>query len=379
MLTRACASMLLLSATLALGQSTPSPPPGVAPGWSHDANGSLVMPVANSTAVSSVSVVGIQLPTAVSRPAAEAATARLPSNCADASATKCVLWPKPASKPAFVGGADPSAEISFLSSTDRGLETAFSSVNGVDWQGGGDGAVGDIDGDGDLDIIIASGQAKAMLGNGIGGFTPGSLIGGGVNGDADWIDGMFEMGGNCRIALGDIDGDADLDLVLGRRALLFTNSGSGSFSHVSTAPFSRTLAETNMLGGAAVVCVSFGDVDGDNDLDLVVGLRIAYDAHMQVWTNDGAGAFTMVGGDTSNGYRNLASYSAFPMLGDLDGDGDLDMFCGQVSYINGGTGIYSVITNSAVPDYRNGPKSGEGVAASEQAYDIGVWRSIGRT
>ena len=128
-----------------------------------------------------------------------------------------------------------------------------------------------------------------------------------------------------------------------------------------------------------MVCVSFGDVDGDNDLDLVVGLRIAYDAHMQVWTNDGAGAFTMVGGDTSNGYRNLASYSAFPMLGDLDGDGDLDMFCGQVSYINEGTGIYSVITNGAVPDYRNGPKSGEGVAASEQAYDIGVWRSIGRT
>ena len=317
---------LLLSLTLVRGQSSPPPPPGVASGWSHDANGSLVMPVANSSAVLSANVVGVALNTALSRPAAGVAWARLPSNCGDARATRCVIWPQPATKPAFVGGADPEAEIT-QSSADRGLGTAFSSVNDVTAANRADGVVGDIDGDGDLDLIIASGQAKAMLGNGLGGFTAGGLIGGASNSAADWFGGLSEMGGNCRMALGDVDGDNDLDLVIGRRALLFRNGGSAAF-YVSAAPFSRSIAEMSS-GGAAAVCISLGDVDGDNDLDLVLGLRIAYNAHMQVWRNDGSGTFTMLGGGTANGYQNINSYFAFPMLADLDGDNDLDMFCGQ--------------------------------------------------
>jgi hypothetical protein len=64
--------------------------------------------------------------------------------------------------------------------------------------------------------------------------------------------------------------------------------------------------------------VSLGDLDGDGDLDLVL---TDYMEPCQIWLNDGSGQFTDSGfrfGDDQF-YRHVH-------LGDLDGDGDLDIF-----------------------------------------------------
>src|SRR5690606_11548508 len=118
------------------------------------------------------------------------------------------------------------------------------------------------------------------------------------------------------LALGDVDGDGDLDLVVGNvgdvysgtPSRLYTNDGNGAFTDVSA---SRMPAGNHYTSDLAL-----GDLDGDRDLDLVLGNS----DQCLLYRNDGTGTYTdatamsMPAG--SYGTRSLA-------LGDVDGDGDL--------------------------------------------------------
>ena len=153
--------------------------------------------------------------------------------------------------------------------------------------------VGDLDGDGDLDAFVANGYQS---GNRV------WLNDGGVFSDSGQALGN---GNSYSTALGDVDGDGDLDAVVanglqGNRVWLndrglFTDSGQSMASNDSSA-------------------VKLGDLDGDGDLDAFV---TNYDQGNRVWLNDG-GQFTDTG-------QSLGNHSTFALaLGDLDGDGDLD-------------------------------------------------------
>ena len=71
------------------------------------------------------------------------------------------------------------------------------------------------------------------------------------------------------VALGDVDGDGDLDLVFGNwgpaggQNLLFLNDGKGSFTDATASRLPKDSDGT--------YAVAVGDVDGDGDLDLVFG------------------------------------------------------------------------------------------------------------
>jgi len=103
---------------------------------------------------------------------------------------------------------------------------------------------------------------------------------------------------------GDVDGDLDPDLVLGSQ--LSINDGSGVFTASSLPPI-PTLVWSNALG----------DIDGDGDLDL---LRGDGTFSVTVLANNGAGVFTAAG------VVPVGVNSRWIALQDLDGDLDLDLF-----------------------------------------------------
>ncbi len=138
------------------------------------------------------------------------------------------------------------------------------------------------------------------------------------------------------VVLGDLDGDDDLDALVGNwpgSSAVWLNDGSGMFSHRQEIGFS-----TRSYG------LSLGDIDGDGDLDAFMGTYSGYSTlggPVTVWLNDGSGFFN------DSGQSLHAGYTA---LGDLDGDGDLDVYLavpddgcsmGDRVYLNDGNGIFT--------------------------------------
>ena len=186
--------------------------------------------------------------------------------------------------------------------------------------------LGDVDGDGDLDLVAGNyGLNKLYLNDGSGGFaSTGTAIGSDTETDNTWA-----------VVLGDVDGDGDLDLVTGNDGQtneLYLNDGSGGFPGINT-PGTAIGSETDSSRS-----VVLGDVDGDGDLDLVAGNSGQTN---KLYLNDGSGGFAGTG--TAIGSETEYTYSV--VLGDVDGDGDLDLVAGNFGlnklYLNDGSGGFA--------------------------------------
>jgi hypothetical protein len=203
---------------------------------------------------------------------------------------------------------------------------------------------GDIDGDGDLDAIVANLGPEQLLIN---------------DGDGVFLDGSsrlppppgFLQDITADARLSDVDGDGDLDILLsnenpfnpsptgGGQNRLLINDGTGTFSDQTTA---RLPSATDQTGAMLP-----GDIDGDGDLDVVV-LNRGQDV---VLINDGLGFFS---DETSARFPTTSDSSRGGGLADLDGDGDLDLVVGNsrnepvALYLNE-SGIFSARDFGAEP------------------------------
>ncbi len=175
----------------------------------------------------------------------------------------------------------------------------------------------------------------------------------------------------------DFDGDGDLDVMIVdyvlQRNEYYENLGDGTFDEVGKnngAAGNMTKVGATQYYGHSIGLKS-GDVDGDLDVDIVVGNLGHPRFHdfsdkTNVLLNDGAGTFTDVG--LANGVIYQETHSN-PSLLDIENDGDLDLFITEVYsgrpvdiYTNDGTAhftparLYAGITTengwgSGVSDY----------------------------
>ncbi|TXT64884.1 MAG: putative Dolichyl-phosphate beta-D-mannosyltransferase [Promethearchaeota archaeon] len=186
-----------------------------------------------------------------------------------------------------------------LGSSDNTVYSLNGEDGSVNWTYSTDGpiisspALGDVDGDGKLEVVIGCNDKKIYVLNG-------------EDGSVNWT---YSTGGPILSspALGDVDGDGKLEIILGSsdNTVYSLNGEDGSVNW------------TYSTGGPILSSPALGDVDGDGKLEVVIGCN-----DKKIYVLNGLNGFIKWT------YLTGGSVTSSPALGDVDGDGKPEVIAG---------------------------------------------------
>ncbi|NJL28612.1 MAG: VCBS repeat-containing protein [Thermoanaerobaculia bacterium] len=197
----------------------------------------------------------------------------------------------------------------------------------------------DLDGDGDLDLIVGAGDGTLRYFENTGSAVAFSFVQ--RTGTANPL-GSIDVGNTSCPKLVDLDGDGDLDAVVGESSgtlRYFQNSGS------STAPaFIELTGSANPMNGLTIMFNSspeLADLDGDGDFDMVVGSTFS---EFHYFENTGTSTMPRLierlgSANPFDGIDDVVG-EGYPELVDFDGDGDLDCI---LSWGDGGLKYFATL------------------------------------
>ncbi len=205
----------------------------------------------------------------------------------------------------------------------------------------------DLDADGDMDGFVgsANGLIEYFRNDGTKTVPQFNLVGGSDNP----FDGIIAPTGHATIGFTDIDGDGDLDAFLGDEdgdLYFYRNTGTTSLP-----TFTLITGAANPLDGVNEGLFSnvfFGDLDGDGDVDAIIGNEAGMVSYYQNNGSVTAPVFVKQLGlaNPFNG-EDMGDHS-YGVLADPDNDGDLDAFFGNE---NGNIKAYANIGTPLVPGF----------------------------
>ena len=246
----------------------------------------------------------------------------------------------------------------------------------------------DVDGDGDLDLIVGYSDfyygAVTLFKNVDGRFVPftgyanpfllvstyTNLAVGGARGE------MIDIGDD-----GDLDlfvsgcGDDKYEIVVRYYENEETNSGSFSQRFGAENPLDGVSITDAMLGSyyASYGSLTFADVDGDGDLDAYIGEKYG-----SVYEYKNNGDDTFDNGARRNDLSFYFEYIAItPAFNDLDGDGDLDCLYGDRYYqtlpfaLNDGNNSFTITTDVNTAADFSFVQGGSLLAPNQSAFKFG--------
>lgn len=190
-----------------------------------------------------------------------------------------------------------------------------------------DGKWGDLDGDGDLDFVIADGGSNSGIDN--------ENVNQVYRNDGEF---NFTLMPNAlpadtnrtqSVELGDLDGDGDIDILfgngfnqnIGQVNQIFENNGNFSFSNAGQTSLSRT---------EFTLSVSLTDFDNDGDLDFAEG---NYNAPNRFFENQGDMIFNEITFTLETSATNHVAW------GDINRDGFQDLIVANGELPNTGEGV----------------------------------------
>ncbi len=158
------------------------------------------------------------------------------------------------------------------------------------------------------------------------------------------------------VLIADMDGDGDLDLIEGlapyqqdRCGTVWLNRGNGRFDEVGIS----TKGYPGYFFPSARGDV--GDVDGDGDIDLVLprwfNIYVPPSSPDYLYRNDGKGNLAI---DVTNPIPFVRDETVRVKLFDVDRDGDLDLYCANSDstdrlFLNDGKGRFTDVTSTHLP------------------------------